>query len=82
MASNTFLDTSWIAMEPLALLINDLVVASKFNTDYEKEFRKDFAVGATITVKFPQQFLVVEAMGYAPQGVNRISTTVSLDTWL
>src|SRR6185437_6712321 len=82
MASNTFLDTSWIAMEPLALLINDLVVASKFNTDYEKEFRKDFAVGSSITVKFPQQFLVVEAMGYAPQGVNRISTTVSLDTWL
>ena len=79
---NSFLDTSWIAMEPLALLINDLVVAQYFNTEYEKEFKKDFAVGATITVKFPQRFLVVNAMGYAPQGVNRISTTVSLDTWL
>lgn len=82
MASNTFLDTSWISMEPLALLINDLVVAKYFNTEYEKEFKKEFAPGATITVKFPQRFNVVNSMGYAPQGINRISTTVSLDTWL
>lgn len=82
MATNTFLDTSWIAMEPLALLLNELIVAEQFNTDYDKEFRKEFAVGSTITVKFPQQFNVIEAMGYAPQGINRISTTVSLDTWL
>ena len=72
MASNTFLDTSWISMEPLALLINDLVVAKYFNTEYEKEFKKEFAPGATITVKLPQRFNVVNSMGYAPQGINRI----------
>ena len=43
---------------------------------------KEFAPGAAITVKFPQRFLTSDGMGYAPQGINRISTTVSLDQWI
>ena len=26
--------------------------------------------------------LTVNQMGYSPQGINRISTTVNLDTWI
>jgi coat protein Gp5 len=30
-------------------------------------------------VKFPQQFLIRDGLGYNPQGIDRISTTISLD---
>lgn len=66
-------------MEVLRLLLNFLTVAEYFNTDYEKDFEKEFAVGATIQVKFPQYFFIRDGLGYSPQGINRISTTVSLD---
>ena len=69
-------------MEVLRLLINFLTVAEYFNTDYEKDFEKEFAVGDTIQVKFPQTFLISDGPGYAPQGINRISTTVSLNQWI
>ena len=66
-------------MEVLRLLVNFLTVAEYFNFDYEKDFEKEFAVGATIQVKFPQTFNIRDGLGYSPQGINRISTTVSLD---
>jgi len=69
-------------MEILRLLVNKLVCADYFNRNWEKEFNKEFAVGSTIQIKFPQRLFVVEGMGYAPQGINRISTTVALDQWL
>ena len=77
--SNTFLDTSWISMDVLRLLVNSLTVAEYFNTEWEKDFKKEFPVGSTIQVKFPQLFTIRDGMNYAPQGISRISTTVSLD---
>ena len=68
-------------MQVLRLLLNKLVIADCFNRDYNKDFDKEFAPGSTVTVKFPQRFTVSTGMGYAPQGINRISTTVSLDRW-
>ena len=76
---NQFLNTSWISMEVLRNLKNALKVAEYFNTDWEKDYEKTFAVGTTIQVKFPQQFTIRNGLGYDPQGINRISTTVSLD---
>lgn len=76
---NNFLNTSWISMEVLRLFINGLEVAEQFNTDYDKDFKQDFAVGSTITVKYPQKFLVRDGLAYNPQSINRKSTTVSLD---
>src|ERR1035438_8627614 len=76
---NQFLNTSWISMEVLRNLKNALKVAEYFNTDWEKDFTKTFAVGTTIQVKFPQQFLIRDGLGYNPQGIDRISTTISLD---
>lgn len=66
-------------MEVLRLLVNFLTVAEYFNTDYEKDFKKEFPVGASIQVKFPQTFTIRDGLGYNPQGINRISTTVNLD---
>jgi hypothetical protein len=69
-------------MDILRLLLNKLEVAEYFNRSWERDFEKEFAPGAAITVKFPQRFLTTDGMGYAPQGINRISTTVSLDQWI
>ena len=66
-------------MEVLRLLVNKLTVAEYFNMDWEKDFKKEFAVGATIQVKFPQTFTILNGLGYNPQGIDRISTTISLD---
>lgn len=69
-------------MDVLRLLTNELTVAEYFNTDWDKDFKKEFAVGSTIQVKYPQTFFVIDGPGYVPQGIDRISTTVSLDQWI
>jgi hypothetical protein len=69
-------------MDILRLLVNKLEVVEYFDKSFEKDFERDFAPGATVTVKFPQRFMVSNGMGYAPQGINRISTTITLDQWL
>jgi P22 coat protein - gene protein 5 len=80
--ANSFLNTNWVSMEILRLLLNKLVIAEYFNRSWEKDFKKEFAPGSQITIKFPQRFTVTTGMGYAPQGINRIATTVNLDRWL
>lgn len=69
-------------MKILRLLVNMLVVNEKFNRKWQGDFEKEFAPGASIQVKFPQQWNVTDGMGYNPQAVNRLSTSVSLDQWL
>jgi hypothetical protein len=69
-------------MEILRLLLNKLEVAEYFNRDWERDFNKEFAPGSNIAVKFPQRFTVSDGMGYKPQGLNRVSTTISLDQWI
>lgn len=76
---NLFLNTSWISMEVLRDLKNALKICEYFNTDWEKDYSKQWAVGTTIQVKYPQQFTIRNGLGYTPQGINRISTTISLD---
>ena len=82
MPANNFTNTSWVSMEILRLLVNKLVVSEYFNRNWEKDFNKEFAPGSTIQIKFPQRFQTVDGMGYAPQGINRISTTIALDNWI
>jgi hypothetical protein len=76
---NQFLNTSWISMEVLRNLKNALKIVEYFNTAWQKDYNKTFAVGTTITVKYPQQFLIRDGLNYNPQGLDRIATTVSLD---
>jgi hypothetical protein len=66
-------------MEGLRLLLNKLEVSQGFNTDYNSEFTKDFAVGETVRVPLPQQFTERQGLGYKPQAINRIYTTVTCD---
>jgi hypothetical protein len=80
--ANSFLNTNWVCMQILRLLLNKLEVAEYFNREYEKEFEREFAPGSLVTVKFPQRFTVTDGMGYNPQGIARISTTISLDQWM
>lgn len=80
--ANSFLNTNWVSMKILNLLLNDLVVTEYFNRNWERDFEKEFAVGSNITVKFPQRMNVIDGMGYNPQAINRVSTTINLDQWL
>lgn len=80
--ANNFLNTQWVSLQVLRLLLNKLVVAEYFNRSWQKDFDKEFAPGSQITVKFPQRFKVTNGMGYQPQGINRLQTQVNLDQWM
>jgi hypothetical protein len=82
MATNQFINTSWVSMEILRLLLNKLVAAEYFSRDWEKDFTKEFAQGSSIKVKFPWRPRTIDGMGYIPQGIERIYTTVNLDQWI
>ena len=79
MVGNNFLDTNWVSMKILWILQNALEVASQFNMEWESEFGKNFPVGSSVQVKLPQRWLVTNGLGYQPQGINRLATTISLD---
>ncbi len=76
---NQFQVVDWLVMEALDRLLNKLAVASYFNTDYNKEFDREFAVGDTVRVKLPQRFVVRDGPVYTPQPLNRVYTTVKCD---
>lgn len=80
--ANQFLNTQWVSLKVLRLLVNKLVVAEYFNRSWQKDFDKEFAPGSQITVKFPQRFTVTNGMSYEPQGINRLQTAVNLDQWM
>lgn len=77
--ANQFLNTNWVSMKILWFLQNSLEVASMFNTEWESEFGKTFPVGSSFQIKQPQRWLVTDGLGYQPQGIARLSTTVNLD---
>lgn len=79
---NQFANTSWVSLNVLRFLTNSLTVAEYLNHDWEKDYRKEFAPGTTIEVKYPQSFLTVDGPGYVPQGINRITTEITLDQWV
>ncbi len=75
--ANQFSFSNWVAMEALRLLVNKLEVAQFFNTTWMKQFEQEFAVGASVQVKLPQRFTVRNGLGYQPQPINRLTTTVN-----
>lgn len=66
-------------MKILWFLQNALEVASQFNTDWEGEYKLAYPVGSSFQIKQPQAWLVTEGLGYQPQGIGRLTTTVNLD---
>lgn len=80
--ANNFLNSQWVSMKVLRLLLNKLIVAEYFNRSWSPDFKKEFAPGSQVSVKFPQRMVVNDGMGYAPQGINRLQTPVNLDQWM
>jgi hypothetical protein len=74
---NTFAFPQWVSMDALRLLKNKLEVVSVFNTEWQKEFEQEFAIGSAAQVKIPQRFIIRDGLGYNPQGLNRLTTTVN-----
>src|SRR6185437_12485718 len=77
--SNQFLDVNWVSMEILRVLQNSLEVSDNFSIEWESEFGKSFPVGSSVQVKLPQRWLVTNGLGYQPQGIARLATTINLD---
>jgi polyisoprenoid-binding protein YceI len=69
----------WATAQALRLLLNKLSVAEAMNTDYGRDYEMDFPVGETIRVPLPQRWLIREGLGYTPQPINRINTTITVD---
>lgn len=78
----SFVFTDWVAPECLRLLTNMLAMTGYANWDYEKEFDREFAVGESVRVKYPQLFTVTDGQTYNAQAINRINTTITLDQWM
>jgi len=76
---NNFALPNWVALKILWFLKNSLEVAAQFNTDWEAEFTKSFPVGSQVQIPIPQSWLVTDGLGYQPQGINRLVTTLNLD---
>lgn len=64
-------------MDALRFLLNKLEVLSVFNTEWQKEFEQDFPIGSVTQVKIPQAFLIRDGLGYNPQAINRLTTTIN-----
>lgn len=69
----------WVSLEAMRLLTNMLEMSSYANFTYQDEFKKDFAPGDTVRVKFPQEFVVTDGFEYTAQAINRRTTTVTID---
>ncbi|MDO8630029.1 MAG: P22 phage major capsid protein family protein, partial [Phycisphaerales bacterium] len=76
---NTQEYTDWLTMESLDLLTNSMEISEAFNTDYNKEFTKEFAVGDTVRIPFPWRPLIRSGLGYAAGNIERIHTTVTVN---
>lgn len=77
--SNNFVFADWVCMDTLRTLQNKSQVSQFFNTDYNKEFTKPWAVGDTVRVKYPQRFLITDGLGYQEQPIDRRYTTVAIN---
>jgi hypothetical protein len=77
--ANSIEFVDWLTMESLRILVNKLECAQFMNTDYNKEFEREFPVGETVRIKLPQRFVVTTGLGYTPQPINRRHTTVTCD---
>jgi len=77
--ANLFKFADWITLESLRILKNKLVMPQFMNTEYGAEYTKNYAIGETLRVKLPQRFTVRDGLGYSPQAINRINTTITVD---
>lgn len=78
--ANSFALTDWLSMEALRLLTNPLEISTAFNTDYNDEFTKDYAIGESVRVPFPKQFIGGDTdLSYQPEPIVDRYATVTID---
>lgn len=78
--ANQYPTPSWIPMDILRGLTNKLEIAGMFNTTWAKEFKREFPVNTTVTLKFPTEFTArIGTLTYAAQDIVRKTTTVTID---
>lgn len=77
MSINVFNKSNWVTMKGLDLLLNGLHVAQYFDTSWNENYGKEFAVGSTITVPLTQRYITQRnSMVYTSQALSRPTTTV------
>lgn len=76
---NNFSKVDYVAMETLRLFMHSTDIFGSMRHDHDEDFKKPFAVGDTIRVKFPWRPLIRDGFAYTPQNIERIETTVKVD---
>ncbi len=77
--SNSWNVVDWLSEDALRLLVNKLACAQFADTSYTKDYTQDFAVGETIRVPIPFRGRIRNGLGYNPQAIERIYTTITCD---
>lgn len=77
--AHRFSTVDYVAMETLRQFVHRSEVFAAMKHDHEEEFKKSFAVGDTVRVKFPWQPVIRDGMSYVGQNIERIETTVTAD---
>src|SRR4051812_38746435 len=77
--AHNFSKVDWVCMDTLRLLKHKLAIAGVMRTDYEDDFKKEFAVGDTVRVKYPFRPILRDGLGYSPQSIERLETTIKVD---
>lgn len=77
--ANQFNYVDWLSAETLRPLLNKLQCAQFANTSYSEDFDKAFAPGETVRINYPWRPTIRSGMGYSPQAIQRVNTTVSVD---
>lgn len=77
--ANSWNVVEWLTMEGLRLLVNKLEVAPFFDTSYNNQFTKEFAVGETVRVPLPNRGRIRTGLTYDPQAVERQYTTITVN---
>jgi hypothetical protein len=75
MATNALLNPSIITKETLVILENNLVAAGKVNRQFENQFVK---IGASLTIRKPNRFVVTSGPGLAVQNITEPSTSITI----
>jgi hypothetical protein len=80
-APNSFDVSDFLAREQLRVLTNKLVISESFNTSYNKLFTGPMAMGDTVRVPYPRQFVpgLQNNLGYEPQPIVDRATSVTID---
>lgn len=77
--ANTFSKADWVTMETLRLFKHSTEIFGAMRHDHEADFKKEFAVGETIRVKFPWRPTIRDGFTYSAQDITRLETTITVD---